>query len=310
MAYTKPHITNDSVIRLLNKVLDSPISNLSSIDSGQIASTYSFDMADKKLFVQFNYENMSQGYRTEVFYAERFSLNDVPVRKIIAQGEYEGFQYSISEKAIGESLDKINANDFELAFPSVMDCLVKIESVDLEGTVGYGWLDNKFNGAFSSWPDHLMQIKDEEPGYFYGEWHHLFKTTFLDKNIFDKYLGRLERLLPKLPDERYLVHGGFGYGNVLVHDHNVSAVLDWQDARYGDPLFDLAYMVFWRNDSVAAKCLDVYQSSISKSTISMENFNARMACYKYYIGLDSMRFSAKTNNHSFYKYVLGILESI
>jgi len=310
MTYTKPHIKNDSVIRLLNKLLDSPISNLLSIDSGQIASTYSFDMADKKFFIQFNYENMSQGYQTEVFFAERFSLNDVPVRKIIAQGEYEGFQYSISEKAIGESLDKINANDFELALPSVMDCLVKIASVDLEGTVGYGWLDNKFNGAFSSWPDHLMQIKDEEPGYFYGEWHHLFKTTFLDKNIFDKYLGKLERLLPKLPDGRYLVHGGFGYGNVLIHDHSVSAVLDWQDARYGDPLFDLAYMVFWRNDPTAAKCLDVYRSSISKSTISMENFNARMTCYKYYIGLDSMRFSAKTNNQPFYKYVLGILESM
>ena len=36
--------------------------------------------------------------------------------------------------------------------------------MDLDGTIGYGWLDEKGNGRFSSWQEHLRQVKDEEPG--------------------------------------------------------------------------------------------------------------------------------------------------
>jgi hygromycin-B 4-O-kinase len=112
------------------------------------------------------------------------------------------------------------------------------------------------------------------------------------------------------PTERRLVHGGFGYGNVLVHHHAVAAVLDWQDARYGDPLFDLAYMVFFREAPVAAKMLEAYQSQTHGSQLFPENFAARLACYQYYIGLDSMRFAAKTNNPGFYAFVLEKLKHV
>ncbi len=48
-----------------------------------------------------------------------------------------------------------------------------------------------------------------------------------------------------------LVHGDFWPGNVLWRDGQVAAVLDWEDALLGDPLFDLACMraeLFWLRD--------------------------------------------------------------
>jgi aminoglycoside phosphotransferase (APT) family kinase protein len=37
-----------------------------------------------------------------------------------------------------------------------------------------------------------------------------------------------------------LLHGDYWPGNVLWHDGKIVAVIDWEDARLGDPLIDLA----------------------------------------------------------------------
>lgn len=42
-------------------------------------------------------------------------------------------------------------------------------------------------------------------------------------------------------EETTLVHGDYRIGNVLVDGDDLSAVLDWELARVGDPLFDLGY---------------------------------------------------------------------
>jgi aminoglycoside phosphotransferase (APT) family kinase protein len=45
---------------------------------------------------------------------------------------------------------------------------------------------------------------------------------------------------PTVP-ETTLVHGDFRIGNALVDGDDLTAVLDWELARIGDPLYDLAY---------------------------------------------------------------------
>lgn len=50
--------------------------------------------------------------------------------------------------------------------------------------------------------------------------------------------------LDALP-ERTLVHGDVGFDNLLADEGGISAVLDWANAMYGDPLYDLAWLSFW-----------------------------------------------------------------
>lgn len=45
-----------------------------------------------------------------------------------------------------------------------------------------------------------------------------------------------------------LLHGDFWPGNILWRDHQIAAVIDWEDATVGDPLFDVASArleLFW-----------------------------------------------------------------
>jgi aminoglycoside phosphotransferase (APT) family kinase protein len=51
-------------------------------------------------------------------------------------------------------------------------------------------------------------------------------------------------LLDRAPEtpRRVLVHGDFKPGNVLIHDHRVTALLDWETAHVGSPLEDLGWV--------------------------------------------------------------------
>lgn len=63
-------------------------------------------------------------------------------------------------------------------------------------------------------------------------------TTFLEREFFEMIYRRLQRLLPFCLEERWLVHGGYGFNNVLVENGAVTAVLDWT-----------AYLSFMTNDT-------------------------------------------------------------
>lgn len=58
--------------------------------------------------------------------------------------------------------------------------------------------------------------------------------------VMNETLRWLEANRPTVP-EVTLVHGDFRIGNTLVHDDEITAVLDWELARVGDPLFDLGW---------------------------------------------------------------------
>lgn len=46
------------------------------------------------------------------------------------------------------------------------------------------------------------------------------------------------------PTERLvLVHGAYRTGNLLVHEDEVSAILDWETEVIGDPMYDVAYVL-------------------------------------------------------------------
>lgn len=57
----------------------------------------------------------------------------------------------------------------------------------------------------------------------------------------------LERNAPA-PSPPVLCHGDFRFGNVMLDDHGVAAILDWELARWGDPHEDLGWfcMGFFR----------------------------------------------------------------
>ena len=201
-------------------------------------------------------------------------------------------------------MNELEPSMYKEAIPAVMDMLFALWRVDMSDTSGFGWFNSNGEAGYQSWTDHLQRIGDEEPEDFYGCWHRLFDETFLDRRLFEHYLERMSSLLSRMPTIRGLVHGGFGYGNVLVDKGSVTALLDWCDARVGDPVFDIAYMDFWPSGH---DLLTAYESSCSAAGLPLPAFADRVLCYKYYDGLDALRFFAKTDNRAAYDSTAEIL---
>ena len=59
--------------------------------------------------------------------------------------------------------------------------------------------------------------------------------------IYEYAFHWLEQNAPDASD-KYLVHGDFRMGNLMIDRDGLSAVLDWELVRLGDPVQDLAYL--------------------------------------------------------------------
>jgi hygromycin-B 4-O-kinase len=189
---------------------------------------------------------------------------------------------------------------------SVFRTLAGISSVDMRDTDGFGWFNAAGHGPDACCKALLCRVAEEEPGMFFGNWHRLFETTFLERDRYDGYFARMTELLDAVSVPRLLVHGGFGYGNVLVEDDAVTVVLDWQDARFGDPLFDLAYMDFWPSGH---DLTELFKPYCRDSAIGLEDYAERLLACRYYVAMDSMRFFAMVGNRPAYDAVVRIMEA-
>lgn len=66
------------------------------------------------------------------------------------------------------------------------------------------------------------------------------KAKLKDEPAIREVFSWLRENKPDVP-EKTLVHGDFRIGNVLLDSDDLSAVLDWELARIGDPMYDLGY---------------------------------------------------------------------
>ncbi|WP_432948674.1 phosphotransferase family protein [Kribbella sp. CA-253562] len=79
----------------------------------------------------------------------------------------------------------------------------------------------------------------------------------LTGRIEDRLLAELARLMNRLGDRIAdcprpgVVHGDLWYGNMLMRDHRLTGVLDWEFAAIGDPLVDYAALWYLGDDFMA-----------------------------------------------------------
>ena len=160
----------------------------------------------------------------------------------------------------------------------------------------------------ASWRDSLLDIASEQPeGSFYGRWHRMFDETFLDRAFFFRVYDAMRSLIDCCPDERYLVHADYGFGNVLVQDGKITAVLDWANAAYGDFMYDVAWLTIgYPQHDVPGMFRGFYREKGRQ----VPNFDDRLLCCQLYISLDSQVWYAKSNQPTQYARMRAYTEEL
>ena len=109
----------------------------------------------------------------------------------------------------------------------LMSLLASLVNVDASVLVSAGALKDPGNDA---------------PRVAVEEWTERHESVRLEANPELALIrGWLLDRAPGAP-RRVLVHGDFKPGNVLIHDHEVAALLDWETAHLGSPLEDLGWV--------------------------------------------------------------------
>ena len=304
----RPRIDVGVVSRIFERCIGHAPEEVNRIGSGLISSTFECAGRGEPFVVQFAEPDMGTGVDVERRFGQRLTQVGVPLREVVCDGLDDGLRWTVTRKAVGETMTALSSEAYEASLASVFDTLLAVASVDVSDSGGYGWMDETGLGKWDTWAGHVLFVRDEEPEeMFYGKWHHLFETTFLERGVFERYSEEMALLLEGLEAPRALVHGGFGYDNVLIHGARVSAVLDWQDARFGDPLYDVAYLDFWPS---GFDLVDRFDAHCAQRGVTQVDYRRRVQCYKYNIGLDAMRFFAKTDNRGAYDGVVEILKDL
>ena len=308
MSTIKPIVDERSISNLLTRIFAGPVTDLRCIEGGLIAQTFVFRTDERDYVIRFNADNMDANFEKEEFIAVTYGSSAVPIPEVIAVGRLQELHYCITPRIVGERLDRLSPEEVSQVLPSVIDTLNAIHDTDIGQPEGYGLFDGNGRGFFPDWFSNLTFVKDEERSDgFYGKWHSLFETSFLDRHRFDRVYGQMEELLICCPNKRSLVHGGYGFGNLLIKNGQVSAVLDWIDSKYGDPLYDVAWLDYW---DAGRGYRDIFKADYNRRDIDMLNYDERLLCYQCYIALDSMRFFAKSDSHDDYKWTTDRIEGL
>jgi hygromycin-B 4-O-kinase len=227
-------------------------------------------------------KKMAHTLKKEIVVAALLQGSEVPLPPILHQGTMAEFHFAIAPKAAGLPLDELTSEQHEQVVPDVMSKLDAIHQVDVSGTQGYGMFDETAVGQFSSWPDYLLSVAEEEEEGFYGKWHRLFDESFLERLLFEQLFAEMQRLFTYLPEERFLIHGDYGWNNVLAEGGKVTAVLDWANAQYGDFLFDIAYLTA----SAKVDYVDAFQQYYRAHNRAVPHYLERVRCYQCFSNLD------------------------
>lgn len=289
MTSFKPRIEPQTIQSLLDETFHRPFHDLALLEGGQMAQTYSFSVAEKEYILRFCTSSLDATYAKEAFIYRNFAAPDIPIPAILSTGERDGLLFAISEKLPGHGLEPVSLEEYLQTIPSLLDTLFAIHQSDLKKWHGFGTIGDDGNGLFPSWKAYIAHIMEEERADgFYGQWHTLFDTTFLDCSLFETGYAQLMRLLEYCPEER-----------CLVQDGQVTAVLDWIDASYGDFVYDLAGMDFWMPP--ALDLVGRFRDYYTDNGVSLPHYLERVTCYKLYLALDGLRYWAKTDNRQAYE---------
>jgi hygromycin-B 4-O-kinase len=295
----KPTIDKAEVIAFLDQFFDVPICELAPLGTGHIALVFSFQAGDEEFVIRFVENKMAHTLKKQAAVSKLLVGTDIPLPPILHQGAFGEFHFAIAPKAAGQPLDELAAEQYEQVLPEIIAVLDKIHQVDVSGTEGYGFFDETAVGALPRWQDFLLRVADEEEGGFYGRWHHLFEDSFLERPLFDKLYAEMQQLFDYLPAERFLVHGDYGFNNVLAEGGRVTAVLDWANAKYGDFLFDVASLTASSKVDYVAH----FQAYYEVQHRVVPHYLERIRCYQCYGSLDGLRFFAKTGNFDGYQWI-------
>lgn len=274
----KPGISDTAVRALLQREFGD-VSPLEPLQEGEESRAFAFDSGGRACVVRIN--RSARGFEKDAWVQRRFVREGLPIPEIVAIGLLDdGHAWCVSRRAAGVTLQDLAPAELPAVVGEVARVLDVIAASDLHGTRGYGRFDAEGVAADASWPAFLSGICRRDMSVL---------KRAADRRRVEAWRDRVVDFAAGCADVRGLVHGDFGSNNVLVDAGRISAVIDWSEALYGDPLYDVANILFWRP---WLDCMEQQARHFESARPDLLADPARLRCYQLHIGLEQIHQTA------------------
>ncbi|MFC0010564.1 phosphotransferase family protein [Devosia nitrariae] len=266
---------------------------------GEESRAFALTVAGEELILRLH--PTGHGYAKDAFASRNFGSKELPVPHVVDYGILDsGLFYCLSERAPGVTLQDLDGSELEPVLEPVARVMDAIARTDVSAVSGYGPFDAEGRGGHTSWHDYLLAIADPGADGWSRASGDISETI---ARLFDL----LHALAGHCPETRALVHGDFGSNNVLVDDARISGVIDWSEAMVGDPLYDLANILFWRP---WLDCMEQQARFFDQNRPELLKDVRRLTCYQLRIGLGEASGALRQGNRRMLDWALARCEAI
>mgnify|MGYP000175566574 CR=1 FL=1 len=289
-------LETSQVETFLLKHLGQEVSKVLPIDQGEWSQAFSFQHAAKDYVIRFG--QFGEDFRKDQL-ASTFATTNLVIPKITEIGQAFDRYFAISARAFGDMLEGLNEAKMVAIVPAVFSMLDAIRETDISSTTGYGNWNIRTVAPYQNWQSFLLDVFNDPPASRTYGWRASLASSPKGDEPFNKAFEVLKSLASKCPEERYLLHTDLLHYNVLTKDNEITAVIDWGNAMYGDFLYELAAFIVWQPWYPAMQKIDwAAEARKHYKSIGLEvpNFEERLRCYEISIGLGGMSYNAFKRN--------------
>jgi hygromycin-B 4-O-kinase len=270
----------------------SDTSDVAQLAAGVWSKAFAFRRAGRDYVIRFGAHR--EDFRKDRL-AARYAGPALPIPRVVELGEaFDGY-YAISERVFGAYIDDVDEAQMRALLSALFAALDSARLADLSGTTGYGGWDADGTAPYPSWRAVLLDVANDRPTDRTHGWRQRLAASPVGIGPFDEAYKHLQALADRIPDERHLIHSDLLHDNVLVEADRITGVLDWGCAMYGDFLYDLAWLCFWRPWYPAWQRID-FQAEATRHYASIgldvPHFAKRLRCCQIHIGLAGQAYMA------------------
>ncbi len=282
---TVPHVTPAEAERFLSALFGAPVADVALIGAGMFARAFAFEAGEHALVFRVN--SFAVDFQKDTLAAQRFASPALPVPAVVSMGRYsDGLYYAVTQRCPGKTIERMTEDEERATAASLLDALDAIHAIDASNYDGWGLTDGMGQGQFPSWPEYLLSLYNQKQDY---DWDALPNHPLLEWDMFQGLYAEMRRLLVYCPPQKFVVHGDYGFDNVVGQAGRVTGVLDWAEMRLGDFLYDVAVLDFY---SKRVPYGDIWRARAAARGQAVPHFDERMRCYMLTVGLGAMLIAA------------------
>lgn len=284
-------VANSDIKKLCSEAGFKPESEVVELAKGWWSSAYRFTSGNHKYVIRINSDDAD--FKKDKLVSKLLLGSGLPIPNIMALGKYKNLHYAISEWCEGHTMidENINENDVLRLY----ECLWQLQQFSMSHLPEWKLLDDDEDGEPGGWQAALLDFQNHKMDYTIEG---LVSKEKLNGEVVEKTVNTIKSLLPYCNTTKHLLHGDFGFDNALTDGKRITGLIDWAEARLGDFLYDVAYLIF---NSSAIDYKKLWLQFLKEKEITIENINERLLCYQLVIGLNSIAIAAHTNKEETYK---------